>query len=77
MDLHPMVANYEYRVTNGGSGEDLPLSGDYFTAFLQSKKLKNGFVLTILELSKLKAQMGEIKQKTAALTALISEEVRR
>jgi len=75
MDLRPMVANYEYRVTNGASGEDVDLSGGYFDDFLQSTVIKNGFVMTVLELSKLNGQMQEIQHRTEELILLIDEEI--
>ena len=77
MDLRPMVANYEYHVTHGESGEDVDLSGDYFSDFLQNTKIKNGFVMTVLELSKINTQMREIKRRTEELVLLIDEEVAR
>ena len=77
MDLRPMVASYEYRMSNGSAGEDVDLSGDYFNDFLQSTIIKNGFVMTVLELSKLNGQMQEIKRRTEELIALIDEEVKR
>ena len=77
IDLGPMIANYEYRLTNGASGENVDLSGDYYSEFLKSTKLKNGFYLTILEFNKMNAQMVEIKQKTRELISLIDEEVLR
>ena len=76
IDLHPIVANFEYRVTGGSSGEDVPLSAEYFSEFLESTKLKNGFVLTVLEFNKLNGQMREIKGVTEELVLLINEETK-
>jgi len=75
MDLRPMVANYEYHLTNGESGEDVDLSGEYFSGFLKSTIIKNGFVMTVLELSKLNGQMLEIKRRTQELISLIDAEI--
>jgi hypothetical protein len=75
MDLRPMVASYEYRVSNGSSGQDVDLSGEYFNDFLKSTIIKNGFVMTVLELSKLNEQMREIKRRTQELILLIDEEI--
>lgn len=77
MDLRPMVASYEYRMTSGSSSEDVDLSGDYFSDFLQSTIIKNGFVMTVLELSKLNGQMLEIKRRTQELISLIDQEIAR
>ena len=77
MDLSPMVANYEYQVTNGESGKDVDLSGDYYSGFLKNTIIKNGFVMTVLELSKLNGQMREIQQRTDALISLIDEEIEK
>jgi hypothetical protein len=76
MDIYPLVANYEYRVSGGSAGTDMPLSAAYFAEFLGSTKLKNGFVLTVLEFSKLNEQMREIRRKTQQLILQIEAEVR-
>ena len=39
MDLRPMVANYEYHLTNGESGEAVDLSDGYFDDFLNNAKI--------------------------------------
>lgn len=75
MDLNPMVANFEYRISQGQSGEDMELSAEYFSDFLKSTKIKNGFVLTVLEFSTLNGQMREMKAMTEELIALIDEEI--
>lgn len=75
LGLHPLVTNFEYRVTNGSSGKDVNLSNEHFSEFLKSTKLKNGFVLTALEFGKLNGQMREIKQMTQELTLLIGKEI--
>lgn len=77
MDLSPMVANYEFHVTNGESGEDVDLSGDYYDEFLNSTMVKNGFVMTVLELSKINGQMRDIQSRTDALISLIDEEIEK
>jgi hypothetical protein len=77
VDLHPLIANFEYHVTNGSSGEDVTLTSEYFSDFLKSRKLKNGFVLTVLELSKMNGQMRDIKRMTEELVSLINEEIEK
>lgn len=77
MDLRPMVASFEYRMTNGEAGEDVDLSGEYFSDFLKNTTIKNGFVMTVLELNKLNSQMREIKRRTEELILLIDKEIER
>ena len=77
IDLYPIVANFEYRVTGGASGKDVTLTSEYFSEFLKSTKLKNGFVLTVLEFDKMNRQMREIKRVTEKLVLLITEEIRK
>lgn len=77
MDINPLVSSYEYRVTGGSSGTDVPLTEAYFADFLNNTKIKNGFVLTVLEFSKLNEQMREIKRRTEELIDLIVVEVGR
>lgn len=77
MDLLPMVASYEYHVTGGSSGENVDLSGAYFSDFLKNTTVKNGFVMTVLELGKLNQQMREIKRRTEGLVELIDAEIAR
>lgn len=77
IDLHPVVSNFEFRVTDGASGKDVTLSSEYFSEFLKNTKLKNGFVLTVLEFNKLNGQMREIKRVTEELVLLIDEETKK
>ena len=77
MDLAPITANFEYRVSNGSSGENAPLTAEYFSEYLQNKQLKNGFVMTILEFNKMNGQMREIKRMTGELIKLIDAEIAR
>ena len=77
MDLRPMISAFEYRVSNGESGQKTDLDGEYFSEFLKNIKVKNGFVLTVLEFSKMNAQMSEIKRMTEDLILLIDVEIRK
>src|SRR5690606_26536422 len=49
MDLNPLVNNFEYRVTNGQLGKNTPLSKEKFDEFIKNEKLKNGFVMSVME----------------------------
>jgi hypothetical protein len=77
MDLNPMVSNFEFYASNGSSGRDVTLTSEYFSEFLNSKKLKNGFVLTVLEFTTLNQQMREIKQMTEELILSIDQEIKK
>ena len=75
MDLHPMVNNFQYKLSNGAVGKNIQLKESYFEDFLQSTKLKNGFVMTILEFSTMNAQMMEMKEMSVKLQDLIKKEI--
>lgn len=77
MDLKPLVDNFEYSASNGTSGEHVPLNDEYFSEFLKNRKLKNGFVLTILELTTMNGQMTEMKQMTEELILSIDKEIEK
>lgn len=75
MDLNPLVNNFEYRVTDGKSGTDMPLTAESFSEYLKSTKLKNGFVMTVLEFNTMNGQMREMKRMTEELVTLIGAEL--
>lgn len=77
MDLNPLVNDFEYRVSNGESGRDMGLSAEFFSEYLKSTKLKNGFAMTVLEFTTMNGQMREMKRMTQELVALIDAEVAR
>ena len=76
MDLQPLVASYEYRVTGGASGLDAILRPEAFDAYFKSVMLKNGFTMTILEFQTMNAQMQELKAKCQDLVAIIDEDIK-
>lgn len=53
------------------------LTEEYYSEFLKSKKLKNGFVLTVLELTTMNGQMYEMKQMTEELILSIDKEIQK
>jgi len=71
MDLNPMVNNFQYRLSNGSVGRNIKLSEDYYKEFLTNTKIKNGFVMTILEFSTMNTQMLEMKNISLNLIELI------
>lgn len=77
MDLHPMVNNFQYRLSEGAMGRNIKLTADYYKDFLANKKVKNGFVMTILEFSTMNAQMLEMKKMSQDLSSLIDKEINK
>ncbi|MBC8367628.1 hypothetical protein H8E52_09485 [bacterium] len=53
VDLHPMLRDF--------TGETGVLSWDHFEVFMTDPRFKNGFLMVILELSKLNEQLEEMK----------------
>lgn len=77
MDLRPMVSNFEFHASNGSSGEDVTLTSEYFADFLKNRKVKNGFVMTILEFTLMNEQMRGIKEMTEDLILLLDQEIQK
>jgi hypothetical protein len=48
-----------------------------FDSFLKNIKLKNGFVMTILELETMNSQMRQLRVQSEALIAYIDEEKKK
>lgn len=77
MDLDPIVSNFEFYSSNGSSGKDVTLTAGHFNEYLKSKKLKNGFVLIVLQFSIMNEQMREMQQMTRELILSIDEEIQK
>lgn len=75
MDLNPLVLNYEYRVTGGRSGKNLPLNEDTFREYFKNTKLKNGFVMTVLEFSVINKMLSDMKSMSEQLVHIIDREI--
>lgn len=75
-DLKPMINNFEFRVTNGLSGKNDELKAENFDEFFKSKRLKNGFTLTILEYNTMNVQMQRLKEMSIELIDLIDRKIR-
>lgn len=71
MDLNPIVMDYAWRASNG------LLSAPMFADYLRNRKLKNGFVMTILEFETMNEQMREMKRLSQALMDDIDAEMKR
>jgi hypothetical protein len=77
MDLNPMVKNYTYRASNGQAGENIELSKTEFDSFLKDKKIKNGFVMTVLEFTVLNDMFRDMKQVSEKLIKIIEKEIEK
>ena len=76
MDLNALVENFAYQSSNGKSGKNVVLSKQDFEVYLKNKKLKNGFVMTILEFETMNGQMKELKAQSETLIANIDTEMK-
>lgn len=76
MDLSALVDNYAWRVSGGKAGKDVALTASDYEVYLKSRKLKNGFVMTVLEFETMNGQMQDLRAKCQALIASIDEDVK-
>ncbi len=77
MDLKQLVNNFEYKASGGESGKEVILTDADFEDYLKSRKLKNGFAMTILEFGVINGQMREMKQMSEELITSIDREIAR
>lgn len=77
MDLNPLVNNYEYHISNGQSGKNVILTKEYYKDYLKSNKIKNGFLMAVLEFDIMNRQMIEMKKMSEELIELIDLEVKK
>ena len=75
-DLNPLVDNYAFHASQGQAGRDVVLTSADFAESMKSRLLKNGFVMTILELETMNAQMTELKGRSQALIVSIDQEMK-
>lgn len=75
LDLNPMIKNAEFYLSKGKSGTETIIPNDYFDEFLRNTNIKNGFVLTVLELTTLNRQMQEMIEESEKLITSISNEI--
>jgi hypothetical protein len=76
-DLNPVVDNYAFHASQGQAGRDVVLTSTDFAESMKSRLLKNGFVMTILELDTMNGQMTELKTRSQALIARIDQEMKK
>lgn len=77
LDLSPFVNNYDFRASQGQSGRNTVLTEAHYVDFFKSKKLKNGFQMTIIEFSTMNGQMIKMKNLSDQLIAAIDRESQR
>lgn len=76
MDLEPLVDEYAFQMSGGKAGRRVELTPAQFDAYFKSVELKNGFVMTVLELDTMNGQMSDLRAKCQALIASIDEEMK-
>lgn len=76
MDLNPLVMDFAYRASEGRAGKGGMLTTGAFDDYLDNRKLKNGFVMTILEFTTMNEQMREMKRLSLELMAEIDSELK-
>ena len=77
LDTEAMTADYFYRVSGGKDGRTGVLTAASFQPLLESRKIKNGFVMTILEYRTMNTQMADMRARCQKLIGLIDKESRR
>lgn len=75
MDLTPLVDNFAYTVSNGQAGKDVTLSQEHYRDYFESKLIKNGFLMAVLEFGTMNDQMREMKRMSEELIRLIDVEI--
>lgn len=77
MDTEAMTADFAWRVTGGKEGRARAVTAASFEPLLESRTIKNGFVMTILEYGTMNAQMAEMRERCRKLIEKIDWEIRR
>lgn len=77
MDTEAMIADFEYHASGGTAGRANAVNAASFAPLLDSRTLKNGFMMTILEYEKMNEQMTELRQRCRTLIAAIDAEMKR
>ncbi|MBC8193925.1 MAG: hypothetical protein H8E18_16175 [FCB group bacterium] len=75
LDLNPAVINYTFRVTDGQAGENLSLDKKQYYKLLKDIEHKNGFVMTVYELSVMNGELAHMKTISENLIDLIESEM--
>lgn len=77
MDSESMIADVEHKLTGGKAGRKDAIDPRTFDAFLQSKLIKNGFVMTVLQYGTMNEQMTEMRRRCKTLIDEIDAQVAR
>jgi hypothetical protein len=67
VDLHPIIKKY--------IGQDVVLSTELYKDYFADKRVKNGFLMAIMEFSTMTAQLRERKQTTKYIIEMIDQEI--
>lgn len=77
LDTEAMTADFAWRMSGGKEGRAGAVTAATFEPLLQSRTIKNGFVLTILEYGTMNAQMAEMRERCRKLLEIVDREIRR
>lgn len=77
LDLNPMVESYAFRASNGQTGKNRELTKKTFEDFFKNIKLKNGFVMTVAELTTINGMFVEMKEISVKLISTIDQELKK
>jgi uncharacterized protein DUF6090 len=75
LDLNPAVNNYAYHVSDGQAGKDITLTAEYYGTYIKNFKIKNGFLMAVLEFGIMNEQMRNMKRMSEELIKLIDKEI--
>lgn len=77
MDTEAMTADFAWRMSGGKEGRAGAVTAATFEPLLESRTIKNGFVMTILEYGTMNAQMVEMRERCRKLIEIVDREIRR
>ncbi|WP_420576798.1 DUF6090 family protein [Ekhidna sp.] len=69
IDMHPLIQNY--------MGKDVTFTMDMYVEYFSDTRVKNGFLMAILEFSTMNSQLRERKEITHNLIEIIDKEITR
>lgn len=75
VDIHSIVKNFTYHITQGQQGENVKLSTEDFKELLRNRKHKNGFAMATYELSFMNSQLEGMKSLCNRIVILIDKEL--
>jgi hypothetical protein len=75
LDIHALIQNYTYQLTNGQEGVHLELPKTNYDALLKDLKQKNGFAMASFEFTFMNAQLEEMKVMCKKIISSIDQEL--